>query len=122
MIVLSMALTVVGAAAALPPWPPDKNCDSPDAGVIARCTWEQYQAWDKALNAEYKSVSERIPDNVRPLLVRSQRAWIQYRDANCAILASREGVVATYYSNRCLLDMTRSRTRELRLLPDEVES
>jgi uncharacterized protein YecT (DUF1311 family) len=116
-----LAISVVVTPAPSPNYPPDRNCDSGDDRETADCTWDQYQAWDKALNAEYKAVLNRAPSEVQPLIVKSQRAWIQYRDANCAIRSSRPGVVAAYFANQCLLDMTRDRTKELHGLLDEIE-
>jgi uncharacterized protein YecT (DUF1311 family) len=52
----------------------------------------------------------------RALLERSQVAWFQYRQANCAIMARRFGVLALEPHADCLAFMTHERTVELRIV------
>ena len=61
----------------------------------------------------------RLTPEQRPLLLKAQRIWVQYRDANCAVDFAHEGTVADYLGNKCLLTMTRDRTKELHSLHDE---
>ncbi|WP_372646692.1 lysozyme inhibitor LprI family protein [Hyphomicrobium sp.] len=90
------------------------------------CADKEYQAADKALNAEYalalKSVRSRTLErpydakSAEDALKTAQRAWIAYRDADC------KGVVAQVWTNgtgatsailMCMTDKTQQRTKEL---------
>jgi uncharacterized protein YecT (DUF1311 family) len=95
-------------------FPEEVNCDAPTLTEIEDCTRGQATLWDKSLNAEYKSALERVTEDSRSLLVKAQRLWVQYRDANCAVDFAQGGTVAVYYGENCILNMTRERARELR--------
>jgi len=58
---------------------------SDQAGMTA-CAAAQYKQADAALNAAYKQASARLKDDKdqHQRLVAAQRAWIAFRDAECA--------------------------------------
>ena len=113
MIGLTLVLSVVAANVPRPNYPAENNCDFPDQPQVAGCTYEQYKAWDKALDGEYKAAMARLEPKRRPILLKAQRIWVQYRDANCAIGFAHGGTVADYLGEQCMLNMTRDRTKEL---------
>ncbi len=43
----------------------------------------------------------------------AERAWIKYRDANCAYYAAGEGTIARINAAACMRDMTKARAEEL---------
>jgi uncharacterized protein YecT (DUF1311 family) len=112
-----LSAAVVGAASS--PFPPDNKCDLPEERQVVACTEEQRSAWDKSLNAEYRAALGRVVPEQKPLLIKAQRIWVQYRDANCAVGFAHGGTVSSYLGEQCLLDMTRERTKELRGLHDD---
>jgi uncharacterized protein YecT (DUF1311 family) len=96
--------------------------DSPCANVVitAELTDCLSRARDKAdakLNTVYKEVRSHLQAEDAERLTKTQRLWLQYRDANCT--AERdlyEGGTAKYPAYfACLESMTRARTRELQL-------
>jgi len=98
-------------------FPNDVNCDRRwTVRETAACTGEQADLWDKSLNAEYKNALQRVTDDSRPHLVKAQRLWVQFRDANCAVQFAQGGTVAQYYGQKCVLDTTRNRAKELRMI------
>jgi len=46
----------------------------------------------------------------------AQRAWLDYRDANCEVMSERSGEPAAQAQAQCVAFMTGERIRELRLL------
>ena len=116
---LAALLSAAAVAAAASPFPRENNCDLPEERQVTACTNAQYQAWDKSLNVEYKAALGRTPDEQKPLLVKAQRLWMQYRDANCAIGFGHGGTVSSYLGAQCLLNMTRDRAKELHGLHDD---
>ncbi len=99
--------------------PKDSSCDLPTEREVNACTYKQRKTWDRSLNAEYRAALARVSDEQRPALVKAQRFWVQYRDANCAVEYAHAGTVATYLGEQCVLNMTRARAKELHGLHDE---
>lgn len=112
MIGLTLALTVA-ATAARPTFPPENRCDLPSTSEIVACTRVQYDAWDAVLNAEYKAAMARLEPNRKPLLLKAERLWVQYRQANCDVGFAHGGTVRVILGEECMLDMTRARAKEL---------
>ena len=59
---------------------------------------------DAALNAAYRSLMSKLDASGEARLREAQRAWIAFRDKECAFRAS---------DAECVADLTRARTREL---------
>jgi uncharacterized protein YecT (DUF1311 family) len=107
------------ALAGAQPLPNESSCDLPTERETNLCIENQAKAWDRTLNLEYKAALKRVTDDQRPLLIKAQRAWIEYRDDSCTIQAAHGGTVAAYLQEHCILAMTRDRAKELHGLHDE---
>jgi len=78
-----------------------------------QCAAKDNKAADKELNDLYKQITARLKDDpeAKQLLVKAQRAWIVFRDAECNFSASGvEGgsVYPLIYSN-CITAQTKAR-------------
>ena len=71
---------------------------------------------ERELSNTYRMAWTGADEERRLLLERSQVAWFQYRQANCAVLATRSGVVELEPQSDCLAFMTHERTLELRII------
>jgi uncharacterized protein YecT (DUF1311 family) len=79
---------------------------------------------DKALNAAYQQIIKKLPadqpdDYPKRALIAAQRAWIKYRDEECALVGETSGGVRMWksaYDVSCRADMTENRTKELNKL------
>ena len=105
-------------------------CKNPiDQSTMTRCAYQDYQAADRLLNAEwaralarrrYLDRSNAIPNDPTPsyeqVLVKAQRAWIAYRDAQCAVEGQemRGGSGEPMIVGQCLARLTRERTAYLK--------
>lgn len=87
---------------------------------------------DKALNAQYqvtrKALKQRDAGASAELkggeeaMVKAQRAWLAYRDAQCASVGfqARGGSMEPMLISSCEADLTRKRTAELKALVDNM--
>ncbi len=92
------------------------------------CAEQDWQAADADLNAAYQETlaqmqaidAEQPPDlqGAEAGLRKAQRAWIEYRDANCAVAGfpMRGGSAEALLIYGCLRQMTINRTEELQSL------
>jgi uncharacterized protein YecT (DUF1311 family) len=80
------------------------------------CADNDYQAADKKLNAAYRKAMAGEDTHGRDLLRQSERAWIAYRDAECAYVAnaSEGGSIQPMEYSVCLTELTKARTKELK--------
>lgn len=112
------ALAVDGATVEARYSPAFQRClDAPDgqstAGTI-QCIGKELEIQDAALNGAYRAlVSDMTPDQKAGLL-KAQRAWIAFRDADCQARHSPDwGSMSTIDANFCMLQRTVERTIEL---------
>jgi uncharacterized protein YecT (DUF1311 family) len=91
-------------------------CDNAQSqGELNRCEALNFRAADAKLNAAYKKVVAGLDGSLKQKLVKAQRLWIQFRDANCDY--ERGGVdggsatLMIYYG--CLAQTTAARTKTL---------
>jgi uncharacterized protein YecT (DUF1311 family) len=94
-----------------------------DAGSLGECTGStpetvdclmaQHAHWDKQLAIAYQQAMKDAGPAQKEKLREAKRAWIKYRDANCAYYASGEGTIARIDAAVCLRDMTKRRAEEL---------
>lgn len=82
-------------------------------GDMNQCAAQENKAADNELNSLYKQITTRLKDNpeAKQLLVKAQRTWIGFRDAECNFSASGvEGgsVYPLIYSN-CITALTKAR-------------
>jgi len=71
---------------------------------------------ERELSETYRRAWSESDEDRKLLLERAQVAWFQYRQANCVILATRDGVLAPEPHADCLAYMTHERTAELRII------
>lgn len=95
---------------------------------MTACVWEQYEAADAELNAVWREVLASIeassdlmpPEAVqdwRTGLVQAQRAWAEFKDADCNIAVAHEwygGTGANAAVGSCLYQHTQDRIDDLR--------
>lgn len=101
---------------------PQVNCQNPTGTPeINYCAELAYQASDKSLNQVYQSLRAKVSETETNKLVKAQRDWIRYRNANCqfAVRLSEGGTGYEAYLNECLERITKQRTGQLQ---KQVES
>jgi uncharacterized protein YecT (DUF1311 family) len=96
--------------------------DSPCANVVVtaeltKCLSDARDRADAKLNSVYKQIRGRLEGADAASLTKTQRLWIQYRDANCSaerdLYEGGTAKYAVYFA--CLESLTRGRTRELQV-------
>ena len=93
------------------------TCMNNSGGVTAEmlnCTGNEYTQQDARLNKAYKKLTSQLSAGRKKELLRVQRLWIQYRDANCKFYEDPDGGTnATINAASCNLEMTARRAQEL---------
>ncbi|CAN7284156.1 lysozyme inhibitor LprI family protein [Mesorhizobium sp. LjRoot246] len=94
-----------------------QECDRSDDSqqMMNICADEDYQAADARLNTAYQDlIGSDDADGKRSLQV-AQRAWITFRDAECAhsTAASEGGSIHPMEVSQCLTRLTDDRTKQL---------
>lgn len=110
---------------------PQTNCAEPTTQADMNiCASRDYEAADKALNAQYQSIRKILTERdstasnmdkgAVEALVAAQRAWIAYRDANCDAVGfqARGGSMEPMLVSSCLAEMSRNRAEELKTLSE----
>ncbi|ESY70196.1 MULTISPECIES: lysozyme inhibitor LprI family protein [Mesorhizobium] len=94
-----------------------QECDRSDDSqqMMNICAGEDYQAADARLNAAYQDLISSDDADGKRLLQVAQRAWITFRDAECAhsTAASAGGSIHAMAVSQCLTRLTDDRTRQL---------
>ncbi len=98
-----------------------KCMDSPDgqstAGMIA-CADAELKIQDTRLNAAYRKALADLNPRQKAKLQAAQRAWIAFRDAECASYQDDDwGSLSTINAADCVLHMTVQRTIDLEGYP-----
>lgn len=86
------------------------------------CAYNAYAAADVELNVVYKEINAGLnvktkgDKAVKDALLNAQRAWITFRDTNCAAYGTTAygGTLGNVLTYSCLANMTIARTVELR--------
>ncbi len=82
-----------------------------------QCAAEEYARADKKLNAMWSTAQSwaKSDPHSSKLLLESQRAWLKYRDAHCAMVAdeNRGGSIVPLVELTCLTGLTVDRTKSL---------
>ena len=91
----------------------DRNDDS--QSMMNICADADYQAADAKLNAAYKDLVNRNDQASNKLLQTAQRAWIAFRDAECAYSTADTGggSIHPMEVSRCLTKLTNERIEQL---------
>ena len=79
------------------------------------CAGRALKAADEALNETYRALLERVSPQGRLALQTAQRAWIVYRDGQCAFetAGSADGSIHPMMLAACLTDLTVLQTRRI---------
>ena len=119
MYAMSLAVLLAGTQAVYAnPWedPDYLECGTLQTTVdIVECLSDLHDIWDGRLNSGYREAMEFLPASRRAGLQEAQRAWIAFRDADCAfpdVLI--RGSLARIYGPSCLSDHTMRRVVDLR--------
>lgn len=96
-----------------------QECDPSDEtqSGMNLCAHAAYRAQDARLNDAYRRVMQRLAVDAgdRKLLQAAQRAWIAFRDAECAFRTEgyAGGSLRPMLVSQCLADLTAARTAQL---------
>jgi uncharacterized protein YecT (DUF1311 family) len=129
LLALAVGLIAARAVAADAPDPVEKRyspayqkcLDSPDGqstmGMVG-CNNDEAAVQDKALNAAYRKAMKDLTAEQKTKLQAAQRAWIAFRDAECASYQDNDwGSISNINAAACLLRMTVQRTMDLENYP-----
>ena len=97
---------------------PDSPCAGPSTTAdLVACLDKARVSSDAEMNSLYQKIKKRLDNSEAEELVKTQRLWVKYRDANCSAERSlyAGGTAAPPAYLACLEAMTRERTRELRV-------
>jgi len=95
-----------------------QDCSAPaDQQAMTACAGMAFEAADAELNARYREVVARLSGNpeARDLLVQAQRAWIAFRDGECAFASAgvAGGSIHPMIVTSCRTRLTEARTADL---------
>ncbi|UIK04056.1 lysozyme inhibitor LprI family protein [Neorhizobium galegae] len=112
---------------------PKANCKNPQTQIEMNiCSQRDYDAADKALNAQYQTTRKAMKawdadamselKGAEDALVKAQRAWVAYRDAQCISTGfqAHGGSMVPMLISGCQADLTRKRTAELKELTEAM--
>ncbi len=107
----------------------EPDCKAPETQAdMTICAGKDYEKADKQLNAEYQKLRKLLTERDKAAdadgkgatdaLVTAQRAWVTFRDANCALsgFQARGGSMEPMLISSCLADLSGKRAEELRQL------
>jgi uncharacterized protein YecT (DUF1311 family) len=119
-----VAVLVFGVLAgpAFPDDAPDCN-NQKDQRTMNQCAGLDYEKADKELNVVWKQLTTSVPatePEYADAVLKAQRAWIVYRDGQCAVAGfeARGGSMEPMIVGLFMAEMTRARTKELQRLVD----
>jgi uncharacterized protein YecT (DUF1311 family) len=88
--------------------------------ALIGCALAETKRQDARLNENYKRLMSKLTEERKNALLEAQRAWIKYRDANCAFWDDpADGQSAAVTAKECVLTMTADRASELELANDQ---
>jgi uncharacterized protein YecT (DUF1311 family) len=109
----------------------EPDCKAPQTQAdMTICAGKDYEKADKQLNAEYQKLRKLLAERDKAAdadgkgatdaLVTAQRAWVAFRDANCALAGfqARGGSMEPMLISSCLAEMSGKRAEELRQLSE----
>lgn len=93
-----------------------QDCSSPNTQLeMNQCAHAAFQQADAALNERYQAILKRLGEDGSVSLFRAaQRAWVPFRDAQCAFDASsyEGGSMQPMVLSSCLEDLTKKRVAD----------
>ncbi|MFC3722522.1 lysozyme inhibitor LprI family protein [Neoaquamicrobium sediminum] len=100
----------------------DECADPRDQTTMNICAGKEFEAADKALNAAYREIVRRIGDDheTKTALTAAQRAWITFRDGECAFQTKsvEGGSIYPLIVADCKTALTEARTEQLKTYLD----
>jgi uncharacterized protein YecT (DUF1311 family) len=86
--------------------------------AIREAQGRAYEAWDKRLNAAYRTLQSKVSDSDRKLLIQAQRDWLKFRDTHFQYIWSKsmlgnEGTLGPIVVGDWSRDMLKQRVCEL---------
>lgn len=100
----------------MPMYTQSADCNhATDQSTLNRCADEELDAADARLNSTYKALTRQLEEADLERLKQAQRAWISYRDAQCAFESepSRGGSIYPMVLSGCLEEATNAQTSVL---------
>ncbi len=91
--------------------------DSGNQPAMNACAWRDYLLADAELNRVWKDVRDRYPSKREAqALIDTQRAWLKYRDAQCAFERGQfeGGTIAPLIYYSCMKQLTKERTERIK--------
>ncbi len=114
---LRLVLLAVAGLVATPAYAQECN-ESSNQHELHVCADEAYKKTNAELNATYQEIMGRLKDDgpTRDMLVRAQRAWLTFRDAECdfATFAAKDGSIWPMLNLQCLDGLTAKRITDLK--------
>ncbi len=101
-----------------------QTCLDSDAGASTMgqigCIGAELKIQDGRLNAAYRKAMGELTSGQKTKLQAAQRAWIAFRDADCAAQEDQDwGTMSRVFANDCVLSRTVERTIELEGYPPD---
>ncbi|MBO9330016.1 DUF1311 domain-containing protein [Achromobacter xylosoxidans] len=119
--ITAAAILALAAGAHAQPQPQSRPLDCSKAATqtdMSMCADQAYRKSDADLNAAYKEINARLKDDktAATQFHAAQRAWLSFRDAECAFAAGGTSGSSAYpmAQSACLDKLTQARTKELR--------
>lgn len=83
------------------------------------CAAAEMKVQDARLNAAYRKAMDGLTPGEKDRLKAAQRAWVAFRDADCAAMEDPEqwGTISRINASQCMLDRTIVRSIELENFP-----
>ncbi|MBL3524345.1 DUF1311 domain-containing protein [Serratia plymuthica] len=118
-VALPLILSAFFSTSALAANKPESTClqTAQSQAELNDCAAQTYKNADGEMNAAYKKVMDTLkksPEKSKSLL-QAQRAWLKFRDADCAFLSSNSagGSINAMNNALCLSERTTERTNSL---------
>jgi uncharacterized protein YecT (DUF1311 family) len=108
-----LLLLVIASILSVGAW---ADCLDIDSATDKReCLQSKLDAADKRLLATYQENLKTTPPETKQQLIKAQRLWVQYKEADCFYDASRVDDRTGFTSNQlsCLINKSTSREKEL---------
>ena len=95
------------------------ECDeAQDQVTMTACAEQSYETSDAELNRLYRQIEQRLGDDgeIKELLIQTDRAWVAFRDNECAFASSAVVGGSAYPMTKamCFDELTANRIEDLR--------
>ena len=117
-----LGLYMCGPCRAADRWVPDDGAcnQQPTTYAIAECLDERTKVWDGRLNQAYQALLAMLQHDTHSqrrvdALKKAERAWLQYRSAQCDFYETTEGTIRIIEVASCMRDLTQARAIVLQL-------